>query len=252
MQNPLREFFYQNTEGPAIHKWEHYFDIYHRHFSSFQDKPIRILEFGIGQGGSLRMWKNYFGKQAQIFGVDIDPACKALEDDGIQIFIGDQEDRAFLRSIRDIVKTVDIVIEDGGHTMRQQIATFEEIYPMVNESGVFLIEDLHTSYWPGFYEGGYLRKTTFIEYSKRLIDQLNAWHTRSPSQFKVDNFTSSTRSMHFYDSVVVFEKGCVKKPVSLSMGVNTLSSDFSWKPKHGLIKKVFKKMRRLYEKMRWE
>ena len=64
-------------------------------------------------------------------------------------------------------------IDDGGHTMGQQIATFEEMYPKVNENGVFLIEDLHTSYWQS-YGGGYRKPGTFMEYAKALTDQLNA------------------------------------------------------------------------------
>ena len=93
------------------------------------------------------MWRDYFGRGARIHGVDIDPKCKALQQRRSKIFIGDQEDREFLRSIVDEIGPIDIVIEDGGHYMGQQIATFEEIYPHMTQDGVFLIEDLHTSDW---------------------------------------------------------------------------------------------------------
>ncbi len=207
--NPLRRYFRTN-QGRLIHKWMHYFEIYHRHFRRFRGKPVVVLEFGVSHGGSLQMWRNYFGPDAKIYGVDIDPRCQDFEEEGIKIFIGDQEDRDFLRKIAAEIGTVDVLIEDGGHTMGQQIATFEVFYSQVADDGVFLIEDLHTSYWNG-YGGGYQREGTFIEYAKNLSDQLNAWHSREDG-FEVDDFTRTTKSMHFYDSIIVFEKGTVDPP----------------------------------------
>jgi hypothetical protein len=194
----------------------HYFDIYHRHFDRFRGKPVVVLEFGVNHGGSLQMWRDYFGRRARIFGVDIDPRCAGLGGRRTKILIGDQEDREFLRSVVAETGPIDVVIDDGGHTMTQQIATFEEVYPRLRENGVFLVEDVHTSYWKR-YGGGYRREGTFIEYAKALVDQLNAWHSREPG-FEVDEFTRTTRSMHFYDSVVVFERGAVTKPHNQKTG----------------------------------
>lgn len=215
--NPLTKYFKANNKR-LIHKWMHYFDIYDRHFSRFRGKEVTILEFGVFHGGSLQMWKDYFGKKARIIGVDINPRCKELEEDQVKIYIGDQEDRTFLRKLAKEVGRVDIVIEDGGHTMGQQIATFEEIYPIVRpEGGVFLIEDLHTSYWPE-YSGGYRKQGTFIEYAKGLVDKLNAWHSHDSTSFQVDDFTRTTHSMHFYDSIAVFEKQPIEEPYHLQTG----------------------------------
>jgi cephalosporin hydroxylase len=208
--NPLEKYFREN-QGRLIHKWMHYFDIYDRHFSSFRRKPITVLEFGVSYGGSLQMWKKYFGRKARIIGVDIDPRCKDLTEPQIEVIIGDQEDREFLRSLRERIGPIDVVIEDGGHTMTQQINTFEEIWPGVRKGGVFLIEDLHTSYWEK-YGGGVRRPGTFIEYAKNLIDQVNAWHSRDKDLLSVDEYTKTIRGMHVYDSIIVFDKGPVKKP----------------------------------------
>ena len=152
---------------------------------------------------------------------DIDPRCANLAGRRTKIFIGDQEDREFLRSLAAEIGPVDVLIEDGGHTMGQQIATFEKLYTHVSDDGVFLIEDLHTSYWKK-YGGGYHRPGTFMEYAKGLTDQLNAWHSREPG-LGVDEFTRTTRSMHFYDSIVVFEKGEVAKPHAEKTGTPTIS-----------------------------
>lgn len=151
--NPLEQFFRANR-GPLIDKWIHYFDIYDRHLSPYRGRPITVVEFGVQHGGSMRMWRDYLGRKARIFGIDIDPRCAAVAAPGSEILIGDQSDPAFLASVRERVGTVDVLIEDGGHTMDQQLTTFREMWPAIGDGGVFLIEDLHTSYWPT-YGGGY-------------------------------------------------------------------------------------------------
>jgi hypothetical protein len=201
--NPLWKYFLHN-EGHLIHKWHHYFDIYNNHFSRFRNLPVTILEIGVSEGGSLQMWKSYFGPQARIYGVDIDSRCKELEEDQIKIIIGDQANRVFLREIGDEIKHIDILIDDGGHTMTQQIITFEELYPFVSEKGIYLIEDLHTSYWEE-YGGGYKKPGTFIEYAKEFIDHINAWHSHDP-ELTPDKLTRSATGLHIYDSVLVIEK----------------------------------------------
>src|ERR1700730_16403070 len=128
--NPIEEYFLAN-KGHLIWKWMHYFDIYHRHFVPYRDKPVTIVEFGALHGGSLQMWKHYFGAQARIVGIDINPLCQKLEESQIEIVIGDQSDRSFLRALSDKIGPIDIIIEDGGHQMNQQIASFEEMFPAV-------------------------------------------------------------------------------------------------------------------------
>jgi hypothetical protein len=202
--NDLEKFFSRH-EGRLLHKWHHYFEVYDRHFARLRGKPINIVEFGVSQGGSLQMWRHYFGERAVIHGVDINPKCKQFEEPGIHIFIGDQQDREFLRSIGRKIPSIDILIDDGGHTMEQQIATFEELFPRLSPNGVYLIEDLHTSYWKKW-GGGYKKRKTFIEYSKNFIDQINAWHSHEPQRLSVSDFTKSVHSLHYYDSVLVIEK----------------------------------------------
>jgi len=220
MANELQQYFENNT-GSLMHKWMHYFDAYDRHFSRFRGTDVHILEIGVSHGGSLEMWKAYFGPNARIFGADINPQCKKLEAENVKIFIGDQGDRKFLRKLASEIPRIDILIDDGGHSMRQQIATFEELYDKVSKHGVYLCEDTHTSYWPAF-RGGVRRRGTFMEYSKRLIDQLNAWHSEQRS-LKVDSFTKSADSMHFYDSIVVIEKKPRKAPEVRKTGVERVT-----------------------------
>jgi hypothetical protein len=111
----------------------------------------------------------------------------------------------------------DVVIDDGGHTMEQQINSFEELWPALNDGGVYIAEDLHTSYWAEF-GGGYKREGTFVEYAKDIIDQQNAWHARTGDGLEMTDISRSVRGMHIYDSVIVFDKADVRQPLSGKTG----------------------------------
>jgi len=203
--NDLERYFNNNT-GRPIQKWQHYFDIYDRHFSRFRGAEVHVVEIGVDQGGSLQMWKDYFGQNAKIYGVDINYTCKELEEENIEIFIGDQENRGFLESLTVKIPRIDILIDDGGHRMEQQINTFEVLFPYIDKDGIYLCEDLHTSYWKRF-GGGYHKEGTFVEYSKEFIDRIHGWHFRD-----VTKFTESVDSLHYYDSILVIEKKPREKP----------------------------------------
>ena len=211
----LEKYFRNNTEK-LIHKWNHYFDIYDRHFSRYRNKEVVILEIGVSQGGSLQMWKDYFGKEAKIYGIDIDPRCKELEEDNVKIFIGSQSNRNFLNQVKKAIPMVDILIDDGGHTMEQLRISFEELFDHIKSDGVYLAEDLHTCYWLPF-GGGYKRRNTFLEYSKNFIDYLNAYHSRQKS-LKVNSFTKTVDSLHYYDSILVIEKKIKSEPFQEKTG----------------------------------
>lgn len=208
--NPIAEYFFNNP-GRSIDKWHHYFEIYHRHFQRFRGRSPVVVEIGVFHGGSLQMWREYFGAGARVVGIDIDPRCRQFEDEATTILIGDQSDRRFLGEVRERVPHIDILIDDGGHTMVQQIATFEELYHHVQPEGVYLCEDMHTSFLPE-YGGGYRREGTFLEYGKALVDRLYGWYSREPDRLAPDQFTLSTYALHFYDSVLVIEKRPIDAP----------------------------------------
>ncbi|HZF18649.1 MAG TPA: class I SAM-dependent methyltransferase [Burkholderiales bacterium] len=208
--NPLADYFFGNPDR-LIHKWHHYFEIYHRHFERFRGQSPVVVEVGVFQGGSLQMWHEYFGAGTRVVGIDIDPRCKQFEDASTTILIGDQADRGFLAEVRKAVPRIDILIDDGGHTPAQQIATLEELYLHIQPNGVYVCEDLHTSFMPE-YGGGYLRPGTFLEYAKGLVDNFYGWYSREQERLAVNQFTVSTFGAHFYDSVLVLEKRPVGQP----------------------------------------
>ena len=88
--------------------------------------------------------------------------------------------------------------------MNHQKINFDVLFDHVKYDGLYLFEDIHTSYWVT-YGGGHKRRGTFIEYSKNFIDYLNAWHSRQRS-LRVNDFTRSADSIHYYDSIIVIEK----------------------------------------------
>ena len=107
------------------------------------------------------------------------------------------------------------MLDDGSHVMSHVVATFRFLYPRMPKNGVYMVEDLHTAYWEE-YEGGLRKPSTFIELCKTLIDELNADHSRGA--LPPTEFTKSTLSMHFYDSVAVFERGAYTKKKDFMVG----------------------------------
>ena len=205
-ENPLWDYFDAHRTGKIICKWRHYFDIYHRHFAQFRGREVRILEIGVACGGSLEMWRNYFGEKCTVVGMDIDERCKAFEKDGFRIFIGDQTNRAFWRHLKEQVPMFDIIIDDGGHKAEQQVVTLEELLPYLRPGGVYLCEDVHHAH-QGFaaYIGGlgdHFNLTDIIR-GKDL--------TARPSAFQQD-----IAAIHRYPFVVVLQKTTEPSPLFCS------------------------------------
>ena len=148
---------FDGHRGRTIRKWPHYFPIYERHFAHLVDTRPAFIEIGCGKGGSLQMWRTYFGPGARIIGLDIRPECREYEEPGIHVRIGDQADSAFLGSVLDEFGPPDAVLDDGSHLMQDVTASFHHLYPALADRGVYMVEDLHTAYWPRF-GGGWRRK----------------------------------------------------------------------------------------------
>jgi cephalosporin hydroxylase len=202
-KNPLYAHFIANRSGPVLDKWPHYFPIYARHLARFQNQPVRVLEIGVYRGGGLELWKNYLGDQATLVGLDIDEAAVHAANGRYPVVLGDQEDPGVLLALEQEYGPFDIVIDDGGHTMKQQIVSIETLFPLLNDGGLYLVEDCHTSYWPVF--GGELRSgSSFIEWSKRRIDDLHSRHHVGIDRTTI--WATHLDGMHAYDSVVVFDK----------------------------------------------
>ena len=194
--NPLLDFFKARTTGPGIWKWTHYFEVYHQYFAPFVGTEVRFLEIGIYSGGSLDMWCQYFGQQAKVYGVDIEPACRSYASKQVEVFIGDQADPQFWQQFTSDVPQLDIVIDDGGHTTQQQIVTLEALLPHLNPSGIYIIEDIHG------------KDNLFASYLYGLQQTLNTAHFISGSSFKTkaNSFQQLIHSIHLYPYLAVIQK----------------------------------------------
>ena len=201
--------------GRVVDKWTHYPAIYEKHFSQYCGTDFKMLEIGVFRGGSLELWREYFGSNATIFGVDINPECAGFVDAPNQVRIGSQDDPAFLKSVVAEMGGVDVILDDGSHIARHQIASFRALFPLLNDGGLYCIEDIHTAYWPGGYEGGYRRPNTAIELAKGIIDDMHSWyHDRGVQWAPVDEVLA----VHAYDSICVIEKGRRGRPASIRVG----------------------------------
>jgi hypothetical protein len=216
----LHRIFYEN-DGPVVHKWRHYLEIYDRHLAAFRtravgDPPLRLLEIGVSEGGSLRLWRKYFGDEAIIFGIDVNPKCAVFDRQHGCVRIGSQSDPAFLKSVVAEMGGLDVVIDDGSHAAPHQKISFETLFPQLSAHGVYICEDLHTSYWPGTYGGGYRRSSAFIEFSKNIIDDINADYHRHEQGLA--NASRLIDGIHFYNSMVVIEKKPQESPMHVVSG----------------------------------
>lgn len=237
-----REIF-EAHEGNLIHKWNHYFEIYDRYFGKYRNKEVVVLEIGVSQGGSIELWKKFFGPGLRYYGIDINPKCVQFETENVKIFIGSQEDSVFLTKVKQEIPDIDILIDDGGHTMMQQIVSFENLFDKIKDEGIYLCEDNHTSYWFDF-GGGMKRKGTYIEYIKNLIDVMHLWYAGRDTFIKNHTLKEQIYAIHIYDSIVVIEKKKITKPFDIQKGNFTVGYVAEEK------KPVFDKLKFLLFKMR--
>ena len=211
--NDLLDYVF-NAEHRIIDKPIHYFAVYDKYFKKFRNTDMVMLEIGVQNGGSTQMWKKYFGKDAKIIGVDIEERCKNFEDDQISIEIGSQDDPKFWEYFREKYPRIDVLLDDGGHTMKQQIVTFLEMFPHVSDDGIYMCEDCGTSYWPGF--GGGKHPNTFMNFAKGLIDEMPAFDIqRVNKEQKISYYTMNIKEIHFSPGIVTIEKHEADLPYDL-------------------------------------
>lgn len=216
-----------------------YFDSYDHFFGNYRDREITFVEIGVLDGGSLFMWRDYFGSKACIIGVDLNPDAKKWEKEGFEIFIGSQSDEAFWEKFIQEVGQIDIVLDDGGHTYSQQIVTTESLLPHIKDGGVLVVEDTHTSYMAGFGNISF----SFIEYVKEHIDKLNMRF----GKFEKEKAEYRFWSLEIVESIVAFKinrraTSLESQPI-FNIGSTFSAKDFRYEDEGALVpvEKVFNK-----------
>lgn len=216
--NPLFAFFTANRGGNPLDKWVHYFPIYEHHLARFRGQPVRVLEIGVLRGGGLELMRHFLGSEARFVGIDIDEAARAATEPRYPVEVGDQADPEFLRRVAEKHGPFDVVLDDGGHTMRQQIVSAETLFPLLSDGGTYIVEDCHTSYWPEYADQG-PDGQTFIAWVKSRMDDLHAYHFSKEKDLSAP-WQTDLAGLHVYDSVVVLDKKRRSAPFSELSGTN--------------------------------
>ena len=199
-ENPLIQYFENYLTGPGIWKWTHYLDAYHWHFDRFRETELNLLEIGVYSGGSLTMWREYFGERCFVHGIDLEPACKSYETENVRIYIGDQESREFWAKFRDMVPEIQILIDDGGHTPEQQMVTLEEMLPYMPYGSIYVCEDIHGL------------ANEFMAFAVGLVNQLNATAWIDDCNVTSSRTQQAIHSIHFYPFLCIVEKQMAFQP----------------------------------------
>ena len=219
---------FQSHQGRPTSKWSHYLDVYETYFSPVgisdesSDLSTNLIEIGVAEGGSLEVWHEYFGPKCRVVGIDVEPKIEGKLADGISVLIGSQSDEGVLEAAISVLGgSVDIVVDDGSHRGRDQIATFEYLWPRLRDGGIYIVEDLHTAYWWQF-GGGPGRRGTFIEYAKLLIDDMHLWYHRRPRTKLAQDICRTVESIAFHDSIVAIKKSSRSNPTRVDFGTRHL------------------------------
>jgi len=219
----LESWYLNYTHGAALSKWLHYFDIYDRHFSRFRGTDAVIVEIGVNTGGSLAMWRWYFGARARIVGIDLFNSSfmegNPLYGSPDRMMNGDQASPEFWQTFKQLEPRVDILIDDGGHQTHQQLRTLKEMLPHIQPGGVLLTEDVMGSL--GAETKGGKKQDNYL--SHVINDYLNvddglfkfhfSRHLRQANL--LPNNIKELFGISFYPMVIVFEK--LSRPRNIMM-----------------------------------
>lgn len=201
-------------------RWHNYTKIYALYFGPIKEKRLKFLEIGIYRGSSVKLWENYF-KNAELHFIDVSLDNAVYFSQRAHYHIADQTNPDQLINVmKETGGEFDIIIDDGGHTMTQQIVSFQTLFPYLKRGGMYIIEDLHTSYWSDHYGGGgsiehpKAGAGTAIQFLKDLIDDINypgartmrANNVSGVPEGELNIYRKKILGIHFYDSLCIIIK----------------------------------------------
>lgn len=228
------------TKLPSL-KVDSYFDNYEDLLGKFRGQKITLVEVGVLGGGSLEMWKNYLGKDARIIGVDSNPNALKFDNE-FEIYIFDQTDLKAWEIFFQTIGNIDVLIDDGGHTSLGQITTCVGAVNKINDGGLIIIEDVHSSYAKDF---GMPSKYSFDNWVMQIERELNKVYL-GRNEFLNNhqkNFIQSVYQISRFRSIVVFK---IKKTISIPKSIENfvplvVNEDFRYKDENEL-KRILRKI----------
>ena len=224
MINTLKEI-YDDVPYLSI-KYDSYFSVYEALLKKYVGRDVTIVEVGIFNGGSLFMWRKYFGAKARIIGIDLNPDALEWKKHGFEIFIGDQSSEAFWADLFQKIGKVDVLIDDGGHTNRQQIITSHYAIQNIHDGGLLIVEDVHTNY---FREFGNPSRYSFVNFAYRIVDGVNSRAYALRRTYA--RYSSRVYSVSFFESMVAFQidsRLCKQSVPTSNNGANRGVTDFRY------------------------
>ena len=206
----LEEIFNRHKTDKIIN-FHNYTRQYETLLKDFRDKPIKYLEIGVFNGGSIRAFREAFKNSTCILGLDIDSACKLYEDTSNNIFIeiGNATDFNFIEKIIEKYGMFDVILDDGSHINREVIQTFELLFPLLNDNGLYIVEDTICYKSPDHIDSNY---ENHLEYFFKYAQYLNQWRFDSTKGVKdncIDPFKIQKKTDNIFEySIDKIEFGC--------------------------------------------
>jgi len=199
------------AESYNTDKLEHgYIKIYEKYFESIRNENLKVLEIGIADGKSLLMWSDYFNN-SEIIGIDIhkiDIKEKRLDKNNIKVHQGSQSDDKFISEIIKEYGNFDIIIDDGSHLRKDVIKSFHLLFPYLNNNGLYVVEDMQTSYNHFFGGNPFDLKysNSHMNFFKHLTDRLNYQEIANPFYIS-EKYDAKITNISFYHNLVFVRKG---------------------------------------------
>lgn len=184
---------------------------YEKHFAPMRHEPVVVIESGLGGyeypdrgGAGINTLRAYFSK-ARIHGFDIYPKPVAENKTRGNIYVGSQDDESFIYGMIAETGRPDIFIDDASHVNPLTLRTFEIVYPLLNDGGLYCIEDLETSWWKdnefqGCKDPHDYNYPTAINLIRWLMNDLNKKH--------IPNFEAKYKvsEIHCYPNLAIIKK----------------------------------------------
>jgi hypothetical protein len=208
-------------------KWNNYFEVYDELLKNYVGKNPKMLEIGVAHGGSLELWLKYFDNEVDLYAVDINKDFLDYKFDAkVDYACVDQSSTEHWNAYLTGKPNFDIIVDDGSHDSEHQILTLITLFSKLNDGGIYVVEDTHTSYWPEW-GGGLHKQGTFVEFAKQLIDLLHAPHIRESAPPALVKAFVDLKSVTFHNSMVVLEKG-ITRPSTEAVSNANRNPVFSW------------------------
>ena len=178
--------------------------IYEELFREQKEEIESLLEIGVNNGGSVKLFRDYF-QNAIVYGIDVNSKALRAASERIKISIVDQSDKLALEEFAK-GKCFNILIDDGSHVVSHQILSFKTLWPYISKGGYYIIEDTETSYWKDSKHGYVDQDLTTIEFFKSMIDELNFHGKKNVAKIDFKLYRRTVAYINFYPNLIVVKK----------------------------------------------